>query len=271
MTDYPIADRKHGHMSRLIAVTFLTCAVMVPLAALQDQPGSPNRPLGTGVAAVVVDVVVRDGRGHPVTNLRKEDFEQFEDGVQQSIGDVTAVGTPDRREPGDIAVGSPAWAGLSRTGTTGGGAATPSFLAIVFDRLSPEARALAYEGALACVATVQTTDFVGIFLSDLSLTTIQPYTNDREKLRAAIKDVASRATAVFDRVAMRDFEHDEKGNPLPGDAHPSVDVVASAEFEGRPVDTRSNLPQNQLSTCVSPLCADGLVLAAAVSSAEARK
>jgi hypothetical protein len=139
----------------LIAVIVLNCALMAPLAGLQDQPGSPNRPLGTGVAAIVVDAVVRDGKSHPVTNLRKEDFELFEDGVRQEIGDVTVVCTPARREAGDGTVGRPVWTGQSRTGATGGGATTPSFLAIVFDRLTPEARALAYQGASAYLETIR--------------------------------------------------------------------------------------------------------------------
>jgi hypothetical protein len=112
----------------------------------------------------------------------------------------------------------------------------PSFLAIVFDRLSPEARALAYKGALACVDTLRGGDFAGVFLSDLSLITIQAYTNDRQRLRAAVKDVASRATAVFDQVAMRDPKR--SGTSGDGDDRPSVPVVAGAESVGRPVDGR---------------------------------
>ncbi len=100
----------------------------------------------------------------------------------------------------------------------------------MFDRLSPEARASAYKGALACLETLQENDFAAVFLADLSLTTIQSYTNNRVKLRAALDDVASRATSVFDRAATRRIGESSSG----GDGHPSVPVVASAEEVGRP-------------------------------------
>lgn len=62
----------------------------------------------------------------------------------------------------------------------------PSFVALVFDRLSPEARALAYRGALAHLETMSADDYVGVFIADLSLISVQTYTNDRLKLRQAI-------------------------------------------------------------------------------------
>jgi VWFA-related protein len=104
-------------------------------------------------------------------------------------------------------------------------------VALVFDRLSPEARALAYEGALATVSTLTSNDFVGVFLSDLSLATIATYTSDRTRLRDALRDVATRAASDFSRTATKD-SHKESS----GDAHSSVPVVASAESGGRPVD-----------------------------------
>jgi hypothetical protein len=41
-----------------------------------------------------VDVVVRDRKGNPVTDLRKDDFELFERGVRQDIADLTTAGVP---------------------------------------------------------------------------------------------------------------------------------------------------------------------------------
>ena len=94
----------------------------------------------------------------------------------------------------------------------------PTFLAIVFDRLTPEARALAHKGALASLETSQANDFVGVFLSDLSLVPIQTYTTDRAKLRKAIDEAATRATSVFDRDAIK--EPDDMVPQAAGDFHP---------------------------------------------------
>jgi VWFA-related protein len=228
-----------------LLVAVLICAPAILAARQQPAASPPPQRLASGVAGIVVDAVVRDGRGNPVTDLRKEDFQLLEDGVPQQIGDVTVVmpgrvGTDQR-----MIAGTPAPSVDAASATAGKVTATgtgPAFLAIVFDRLSPEARLLSYKGALACLESLQPNDMVGIFLSDLTLTTIQSYTNNREKLRAAIKDVASRATSIFDRTATRnDLAGSDRGDIMPGDADPSVPIVASPESVGRPVDGRTLL------------------------------
>lgn len=220
-------------------VILLFCIFSGPLTARQEPDTPPKQNFRAAVAAIVVDAVVRDSKGKPVTDLRKEDFELFEDGVRQDIGDVTVV-MPGTTTPGNAS--KPGGPERTNSGRLPRGVAetSPSFLAIVFDRLTPEARALAYKGALAYLDTLHDNDYAAIFLSDLRLTTIQPYTNDRAKLREALRDVASRTTSVFDPAGNRDQlrQVDEFGNPLPGDADPSTPVVASAESVGRPVDTR---------------------------------
>ena len=230
-------------MSRLVLLTCCICA-LVPLVAAKQESSAPAqpKPFAAGAAAVVVDAVVRDRKGKPVTDLRKDDFELFEDGVRQDIGDVTVMGMPGGSGSGDLAAAGPKRATSQPETATKPYAASPSFLAIVFDRLSVEARGAAYRGALAYLETLHENDFAAVFLADLSLTTIQPYTNDRAKLQTALRDVASRATSAFDRAVVRDDlrERDDRGNSLPGDASPGVPVVASAESVGRPVDTREN-------------------------------
>lgn len=212
-------------MMRGVAIGLLVSASV--LGAQQDQPTVRG-----GVAAVVVDVVVRDGKGNPVTGLTKDDFELLEDGVRQEIGDVTVVGSVvANRSSSRPSASAPA----PPPPTSTDGADAQRFTALVFDRLSPEGRAAAYKGALAAVDTMQSGDYVAVYVADLSLIPVQNYTNDREKVRSAVKDVATRATSVFDRASIRD-----PGKPLSaGDAHPSTPWVASAESPGRPVDERA--------------------------------
>jgi VWFA-related protein len=160
------------------------------VAAAARQPAAlqaPAQPLTSGAAAIVVDAVVRDGKGKPVTDLRKEDFQLLEDGVVQTIGDVTEYvgGSPRLGVPG----------GTAATAAGGGPApAAPSFTAIVFSRLAPEPRARAYQGALACLDTLRDGDYVGIFTTDLSLSTIQPYTRDRAQVRKGLEAAVRRAS-----------------------------------------------------------------------------
>src|SRR5579872_3950919 len=210
------------------AVVLLSCSVTAGTQQIQPTPMRV-----TGAEAVVADVVVRDAKGDPVTGLTKADFRLFEDGVAQEIGDVTAVGVA----PAGTA--TPATAGSASTDRSAVSAAVPvspssgpSYMALVFDRLSPEARAASYTGALAAVDAMRPNDFVGVFLADQSLTTIQSYTNEPAKVRAALKDVATGATSVFDRKAIRNIGESESA----GDADPTVDWTAGAESGGRFAD-----------------------------------
>jgi VWFA-related protein len=71
--------------SLLLAPIGLLLAILAP--AQNRKPTShPGIPVFTTQARdVIVDVVVTGGKGEPVTGLRKQDFEVFEDGKPQSI------------------------------------------------------------------------------------------------------------------------------------------------------------------------------------------
>jgi VWFA-related protein len=73
--------------SRFVFIMVFSCCV-VPLAAqTASSPGGP-RPdytFKTNANAVVVDAVVTKGSDEPVSALRKQDFQLFEDGKQQTI------------------------------------------------------------------------------------------------------------------------------------------------------------------------------------------
>jgi VWFA-related protein len=229
-------------MFRWLLVALLACAsASATLPARQAAPvPSQSKPLTSGVTAVVVDVVVRDGKGNPVTDLGKEDFQLLEDNVQQEITDSVVV-MPGRGPSALPAVTSTSSPSTAAPRPTADKPAGENFLAIVFDRLSPEARGLSYKGALAYLDTLHDDDFVGVFVADLGLKTVQSYTNDREKIRTAIYDAAMNATSQFGPGAMRDdlANRNDRGEKHQGDAHPDVPVVASPESEGRPVDGRT--------------------------------
>jgi VWFA-related protein len=213
------------------AIAVLALATSVVLT--QDQRDSR---LKTATTAITVDVVVRDQRGRPVTDLGRTDFQLLEDGVPQQIGDMTLVAD----SPQPVAKSADANVRPGTAAPSGGSPAAPApaptFVALVFDRLSPEARALAHKGALTSIETSGPQDFTGVFLSDLSLVTIQTYTTDRALARKAIDRVASRATGNFDRVRIgpRGF----------GDPDPGTPPTAGVESEGRtpnsdPASTRT--------------------------------
>jgi VWFA-related protein len=219
--------------SRLAISAIAALALATSVVLTQDQRDSR---LKTSTTAITVDVVVRDQRGRPVTDLVRTDFQLLEDDTPQQIGDMTLVA--DSSQPvaksadANVRPGTPAPSG----GNPAAHAPAPTFVALVFDRLSPEARALAHKGALTSIETSGPQDFTGVFLSDLSLVTIQTYTTDRALARKAIDSVASRATGNFDRVRI--------GPRAFGDSDPGTPPTAGAESEGRsaaddPASTRT--------------------------------
>jgi VWFA-related protein len=68
----------------VLRMAFLLSGLVCPVFTLvaQGQASTPNQP---GARQVVLDVVVTDGRGHPVVGLKESDFTLSEDGVPQVL------------------------------------------------------------------------------------------------------------------------------------------------------------------------------------------
>jgi VWFA-related protein len=151
------------------------------LSAKQQPAQAPTVSVTT--TAVEVDVIVRDGKGNPVHDLTAEDFELAEDGVRQKIGSFRVVS----RERG--------FAVLNTRATTDANAApgpaeleSPGVLALVFDRLEPESRARAYRSATNYLKSGKLPgDRIGVFSIDLTLRTLQSYTDDPLAIRQALE------------------------------------------------------------------------------------
>jgi len=158
-------------------------------------------------AEVPFDVVVRDKKGSVVTDLRASDFEVLEDGVPQQVHSFRLVARENRNAnpaAGDSASGNSVdttsfknRGAVSGNRLTGELEASPrlSAVAIVFDRLSPDARARARQAALSYVG--EKDDLVGVFLTDLSLVILQPYTDDMQLVRKAIENAGASNPSLY--------------------------------------------------------------------------
>lgn len=153
-----------------------------------------------GTNEVVLDAVVKDGKGRVMKDLKLSDFEVFEDGVRQEVKSFRLV-TRERRGPekesadgGEAAAQRPADGRTTKTTTSPQPLRTTrvSAVALVFDRLSPEARARARAAALSYVGDeTRPDDFIGVFGIDLSLKAVQPFTNDGQLVRQGIERVTT--------------------------------------------------------------------------------
>jgi VWFA-related protein len=195
-------------MFRLISLRFALLgmcafALIASLSSLLAQqpttappPSSEAQRFGVSTAAVVVDAVVRDKSGKPVLDLAAADFELLEDDVRQDIGNVSLVAPPPGSAPAGASLPVPPAAAPSVSSNT---VSTPTIVALVFDRLSPEGRSLAWKGAQAYLDTAPANDFAGVFVVSNGLEVVHTYTSDRTALKKALEEAASRATANFNK------------------------------------------------------------------------
>lgn len=165
---------------------------LVGLALLtqpQQQPAVLTIP--TALAEIViVDAYVADTKGRPVTDLRKEDFELFED---EQLVPISAY-----RPPSKGMEGSPRVADVRPDATSGGDLREPFTLAVYVDRwlLSPTGRKLAVDQAASLAAShiAQGAQAV-VIADDGGLRALTPVTRDIEVVRAALLRIQGWATS----------------------------------------------------------------------------
>src|SRR5215475_4835697 len=157
----------------------------------QDEPK-----IRIGTAEVTLDVVVRDKKGRPVKDLTAPEFEVYEDGVKQQIESFRlALRESGTKADGDRGKETPA---TTATAAPRDKTANPGVIALVFDRLSPDARSMARKAANAYAEEgLMTSDFTGVFAIDMSLLTFQQYTDNSQLVKPAIEQATSRSTSTF--------------------------------------------------------------------------
>src|SRR5690242_4658953 len=151
----------------------------------QSADGAPT--VRVGAEEVLLDVVVRDKRGRPVTDLKAEEIEVFEDGVKQKV-------TSFRHVSADL----PAVAGGADSNPTGAPGGQPksaqldpvrqiNLVTMVFERLNNEGRLQARDAAQEFLKTeLKQNVMIAVFALDQRLAVLQQFTNDRDRLKAAI-------------------------------------------------------------------------------------
>jgi VWFA-related protein len=209
----------------------LIAAIAVVVGDAQQPPARADKTLNEGVTAVLVDVVVRDKRGQPVRDLTASDFEVLEDGVAQKIGSFTPVftgaaapaGAP---PPAPAAATAPAATAVPSPAVNSG----PAITALVFDRLTPEARRLAVQAAQGYLGNKEEVpNYIGIFGIDNAMTPYAPFTRNAVVLRQALTRMTSRASSSFNNSEQR-----QQRAALDQQAASSAQAAAGAAAAGGP-------------------------------------
>ncbi len=203
-----------------LAVTFvlLTLLSSFPSRFASGQTPSlqqPDEVIRVRTNEVRLDVVVKDKKGRPVKDLTSADFEIYEDGVQQRIEsfrfvmrEATTGNNPEQpadRRNNKSEQAPPAPAQKNSLG----------LIALVFDRLSPEARALARKAGTAYAKEgMAGGDFTGVFGIDQSLRTFQSFTDNPEVVKQAIERATSTSPSTYVSSAARIRDLSDRSNVL---------------------------------------------------------
>jgi VWFA-related protein len=142
---------------------------------------------------VKLDIIVKDKKGRPIRDLKASDFEVSEDGIGQRVESFRFVSRGSSAKPETAEKKDPTAPVTTATPTTTE-RSTPAITALVFDRLAPEARALARKAGLAYAQeSMSPGNYAGVFGIDQSLRTVQPFTDNAQ----LVKDGVERATGTM--------------------------------------------------------------------------
>jgi len=189
---------------KTVGIILLAICLIFPFRFVNGQEQSQQQPvevLRVRTNEVRLDIVVKDKKGHTVKDLNQADFEVLEDGVGQQIqsfrfvnregpADPSPNRTADRKE-GEPATSQPQPLTPPRR-------TTPGVTALVFDRLSPEARSLARKAGTAYAQEgMAAGDFTGVFRIDQSLITVQSFTDSSDQVKTAIERATTAAPSAY--------------------------------------------------------------------------
>jgi VWFA-related protein len=188
--------------SSLLILALVTASTLPTLAQTPtNQQEQDEEKLVVGTNEVLLDAVVKDKKGHTVKDLKASDFEVYEDGVRQQVKSFRLVNRDEATTAPNNTTGTPSQSTQPIVTPRPGARLSTnrlSAVALVFDRLSPDARARAREAALSYIGNeVRPDDFIGVFGIDLSLKAIQSFTNNAQLIRAAIERATSHAPSSF--------------------------------------------------------------------------
>lgn len=186
-------------LHRIASVVVIGAAAAASVVAQQSarEPARQRATFDASTTAVLVDVVVRDKQGRPVTDLTARDFDLREDGARQTIGSFTRVSRGAGiginvavKEPGGVTtVGTPPPA-LPQDEVPEKEDKSLSVTALVFDALSAEAVGMCQKAALEALPMTATPDsLVGVFSTSPAVTPLQLYTGDPTLVRQAVRRV----------------------------------------------------------------------------------
>ena len=218
------------------------CSLLLVALTLSSYPTTGQTPsrqqrqeeqaLRLGTTEVSLDVVVRDKKGRPVRDLSAGDFEVYEDGVRQRIQSFHLVQRDGAPASGrETVAGRESVPKAERTPSPirPRDDSSPGVIALVFDRLSQDARSLARKAGIAYAQEgMAGGDFTGVFRIDQSLITLQPFTDNSELVKGAVERATSAAGSTYQSGSQKVRDLADRSSVLDRQIDSSSSEAASA-------------------------------------------
>src|ERR1700694_3809275 len=177
----------------------VTSAIFLAAIPIQSQDKKQTRSaddddvIKVNSNLVSLDVIVKDKKGKAITDLKPEDFAVFENGVPQKIQFFDST----------LSSGNEAAQPTTATGSTEPKPRTPTgfprnIIALVLDGQSTEAANLKHvrDGMMKYIRDrISDNDSVALFSISSGLQLLQPFTQDKAKLIAAVEKAYDSSTA----------------------------------------------------------------------------
>lgn len=155
----------------------------------------------TGVAEVLLDVVVRDKRGRLVRNLKPEDLEIYENGVRQDIRAFRLAGVERRRSEKNEAAAVQAKPAAVQSRPMSLRAV--NLLCFVFHNLDPVNRTRALRMAESVLSEeLPPNTLVGVFTLDDYLTPVGAFTDQKKDILEAVRQAFSGKSLDFEQASV---------------------------------------------------------------------
>ncbi|MFN7994264.1 MAG: VWA domain-containing protein [Bryobacteraceae bacterium] len=159
----------------------LALSTAAAFAQAQQPPASPSTEttIKTNVDEVLLDVIVRDKKGKPISDLSADDVSVTDSGARQKI-------TGFRLVQGEEAIGK------EGRRTTLDPLRQIRLVTLAFEGMGVDQRAVARKAAIDLIKGEQGTNvFYSVVAINAQLQILQPFTSDRELLKAAIEKATS--------------------------------------------------------------------------------
>jgi VWFA-related protein len=168
------------HLGLFVALAVFSRAAEAQSQKSNDGQKSKDEAIKLKTNLTALDVMVKDGKGRYITDMKAEDFAIFENGVRQTVDFFDPPLTVGKRQPNDAQEQSAKASGIP-----------PNIMSLILDGGTTDLTNMKQvrEGVIKYIRErIAETDTVAVFGVSTDLRVLQPFTQNKQKLIAAVEN-----------------------------------------------------------------------------------